>query len=131
MTQVPATALGRGLGFPLRVDRETGRTARAGGADKVRESILLILETEPGERVMRPGFGCGLRRFLAEPNTEAVRAEIAYEVELGLRAWEPRIELRGVSVDPGDDPSLVEIGIAYVHARTRRPDNLVYVLSLE
>ena len=43
--------------------------------------IYLILETEPGERVMRPGFGCGLRRYLMKPNTSATRALIERDVE--------------------------------------------------
>ena len=124
-----AQRLGRGWSFPLAPD-PAGRLAWADGPEKVRQSILLILETEPGERVMRPDFGCGLRRFLAQPNTVAVRAEIQREVELSLSAWEPRIHLTGVDATPGDDPAQVEIAIAYIHIRTQRPDGLVYVLAL-
>jgi phage baseplate assembly protein W len=125
-----AQRLGRGWGFPLAPDPANGRLAYAEGPEKVRQSILLILETEPGERVMRPDFGCGLRRFLAQPNTVAVRAEIQREIELSLAAWEPRIQLTEVDASPGDDPAEVEIGISYVHVRTQRPDSLLYVLPL-
>jgi phage baseplate assembly protein W len=125
-----AQRLGRGWSFPLAPDPASGRVAYADGPEKVRQSILLILETEPGERVMRPDFGCGLRRFLAQPNTVAVRAEIEREVELSLSSWEPRIRLTSVDASPADDPAEVEIGIAYVHVRTERPDSLVYVLPL-
>lgn len=121
--------LGRGWGFPVAIDRE-GRLPLADGPDKVRESIGIILDTEPGERVMLPGFGVGLRRYLAEPNTVAVRALIKRDVELGLGTWEPRINLDSVDVSPGDDPAEVLIAIAYTHLRDGRPDNLVYPFSL-
>ena len=44
-----------------------------GGMDLIRQSIATILDTEPGERIMLPSFGCGLRRYLMEPNTLATR----------------------------------------------------------
>ena len=124
-------SLGRGWSFPLRVERGAGGLAYLEGPEKVHQSIRLILETEPGERVMRPTFGCGLRRYLMKPNTVAVRALIRHDVELALSAWEPRIALTSIDVQPGDDPSLVEIAIAYVHVRTGTPDNVTYLLPLQ
>lgn len=123
--------LGRGLAFPLRPDERTRELPVADGAEKVRQSILLLLETEPGERVMRPSFGCGLRRFLAKPNSTATRALLQREVELALATFEPRIVLRSVRVEPGDDSSLVTIEIDYLHARDGSPGNLVYPFYLE
>ena len=91
----------------------------------------MMLDTEPGERIMRPTFGCGLRRYLMKPNTVDTRALIQADVERTLATWEPRIELESVRVDAGDDPALVLIRIAYTHARDRRPGNLVYPFYLE
>jgi uncharacterized protein len=122
--------LGRGWHFPVQVDATARRLSYAEGPEKVRESIWIVLDTEPGERIMRPTFGCGLRRYLGEPNTVAVRALIRHDVERALAAWEPRISLTGVEVRPGADPALVEIAISYVHVRTGRPDALVYPLAL-
>ena len=122
--------LGRGWRFPVQVDAERRKLLYVDGPEKVRESIWIILDTEPGERIMRPTFGCGLRRYLGEPNTVAVRALIRHDVEGALATWEPRIQVSSVDVTPGDDPSLVEIAIAYVHVRTSRPDNLVYPFRL-
>ena len=101
------------------------------GSDKVRLSIWIILATEPGERVMRPDFGCGLRQFLMKPNTSATRALIKGDVERALSSWEPRIRLEQVNVAPGEDPSLVLIHIHYVHTRDGSPGNLVYPFYLE
>jgi len=122
--------LGRGWSFPVQVDTDLRRLLYAAGPEKVRESIWIILDTEPGERIMRPSFGCGLRRYLGEPNTVAVRALIKLDVEQALTVWEPRISVSSVTVTPGDDPSLVEIAIDYVHVRTSRPDDLVYPFAL-
>ena len=123
--------LANGWSFPIRPDLRLGRLEYTEGPEKVRQSVLIILDTEPGERIMRPTFGCGLRRYLMKPNTTATRALIQHDVELALANWEPRISLRAVRVEPGDDPALVLIHIFYIHLRNRREDNLVYPFHLE
>ena len=123
--------LGKGWSFPVLPDAKDRQLHYAGGPEKVRQSIWIILETEPGERIMRPDFGCGLRRYLMKPNTSATRALIKRDVERALTAWEPRIKLRQVEVVAGDDPSMVLVGIHYVHARDGSPGNLVYPFYLE
>ena len=122
--------LGRGWSLPLAPDR-AGRLVYAEGSDKVRQAIGIVLQTEPGERLMRPDFGCGLRRFLMKPNTTATRALIEREVTRALTAWEPRIRLECVTVRPGADPALVLVAIAYAHLLDGRRDNLVYPFYLE
>jgi Bacteriophage baseplate protein W len=122
--------IGKGWAFPVAVDAGARGLRYVDGPEKVRESIWIILDTEPGERIMRPAFGCGLRRYLGEPNTVAVRALIRHDVEQALTAWEPRIAVSSVDVTPGGDPSLIEISVSYVHLRTSRPDNLVYPFFL-
>lgn len=123
--------LGRGLAFPLLPDPRSRALGTAAGNEKVRQSIALLLETEPGERLMRPTFGCGLRRYLGKPNSAATRALIKREVELALATWEPRIRLEGVAVVPGEDAALVLIEIRYQNTRDAKPGNLVYPFYLE
>lgn len=127
----PSRLLGCGWNFPIVPDALSGRLGYASGPDKVRQSIVLIIETEPGERIMRPTFGCGLRRYLMKPNTPATRALIQNDVELALAAFEPRIRVQEVSVDPGEDRLLVLVQIAYIHVLDGRKDNLVYPFYLE
>jgi uncharacterized protein len=123
--------LGRGWNFPVTPDPAAGNLRYVSGPEKVRQAILIILETEPGERVMRPDYGCGLRRFLMSPNAPTTRSLIARDVEFALNAFEPRIRTTTVTVDPGADPSLVLIQISYVHRTDGRSDNLVYPFYLE
>ena len=78
--------IGRGPRFPLRPDATTGGAmATVGGEQIIRQSIEAILDTEPGERVMRPDFGCGLRRYLMEPNTTATRAAMQRDIGTSSR----------------------------------------------
>lgn len=126
--------LGTGWQFPVIPDA-VGALEYTAGPDKVQQAIRIILDTEPGERVMRPAFGCGLRRYLMKPNSAATRALIKHDVERALGAFEQRINVTDIRVDPGsasgDDPSLVLIRIAYVHVRDNRPGNFVYPFYLE
>lgn len=121
---------GQGLAVPLE-PTPTGRLPLADGPEKVRQAIAIILDTEPGERLMLPRFGCGLRRFLMQPNTAATRAAMQREIDTALRAWEPRVNVERVDVSPGDDPSLVLVQIEYRHLLDGRRDNLVYPFYLE
>ena len=131
MTLTDAHRLGSGWPFPPRPEVTTNAIGWLSGAPHVRQSILLVLDTEPGERVMLPEFGCGLRRYLMEPNTPATRAAIAREVEGSLRRWEPRIELRPVVVSPTDDPATVLLVIDYRHLRDLVDDTLEVPFTFE
>lgn len=122
--------LGRGLALPLAPD-DTGRLPLAAGPARVRQAIYTILDTEPGERIMLPRFGCGLRRFLMQPNNSATRAQIEREVSDSLKRWEPRIAVGEVTVEAGEDAALVLIQVRYVHVHDNRPDNFVYPFYLE
>lgn len=121
--------LGRGWTFP--VEPEPVALTYTEGPEKVRQSIAIILDTDPGERIMRPTFGCGLRRYLMQPNTIATRSSIQHDVERALGAFEPRVQVTEVQVDPGDDPALVYISISYIHVRDGRPGNLVFPFYLQ
>lgn len=97
-----AAILGRGLSFPPRVGSD-GRICWSSGEDNIRESIAIILKTEPGERIALPTFGAGLGRFLFEPNNAATHARIGHAIERALTRWERRISVE--SVDVGTDPT--------------------------
>ena len=122
--------LGQGLGQPVAPD-DTGRLPFVSGPEKVRQSIFTLLDTDPGERVMRPDLGCGLRRYLMAPNNPATRAAIAREITQALGRWEPRIQLLDIHVSPTDDRAMVLIEIHYAQVLDARQDVLVYPFYLE
>jgi phage baseplate assembly protein W len=121
--------IGQGPRFPLRPN-PGGKLEYVNGEEVIRQAIGTILDTNPGERVMLPGFGCGLRRYIMEPNTTATRAAMERDIEDALTRWEPRVDLTNVAVTPGEEPSLVWIDISYVRLVDRREDNLVYPFYL-
>lgn len=118
--------LGRGLAFPLHTDA-TGSIALVGGEREVVESIRLILATSPGERPMRPEFGCAVHDLVFAPADAATAGQIAYEVRIALERWEPRITLDDVVVgfDQADRGTLL-IDIRYSLRGTNDPRNLVF-----
>jgi phage baseplate assembly protein W len=122
--------LGRGLGQPTAPDA-AGRLPSISGPEKVRQAIYTLLDTDPGERVMRPDFGCGLRRYLMHPNNPATRAAIQREITQAITRWEPRVKLVDIAVTPTDDRAMVLIEIHYAHVLDARQDVLVYPFYLE
>ena len=127
----PLDDAGRGLSFPPRVG-PGGRLAWSSDEDNIRESMRVILLTEPGERVMREDFGCGLRRFLFEPNTPTTRALIRERVERAIDRWERRIRVEDVDVeaDPGDD-RVIAISIQFRQVATGATGQLGLRLQVE
>jgi len=113
LTTKKRSLFGEGLSFPPRVGAD-GRLAWSAGDENVRESIRVILLTEPGERVMRGEFGCGLKRFLFEPNTATTRQLIRERVTRAIGRWEPRVAVEAVEVEPdGSDPRVVNVQISF------------------
>jgi phage baseplate assembly protein W len=125
-----AEFLGRGWAFPV-TSADDADVRMVEEAEDVRQAILLILETEPGERVMRPDFGAGLRGLVFEPMSSRLMALIRYRVTQGLTTWEPRITLHEVNVEV-TDPALgrLRVEIRYAIRATNTFYNLVYPFYL-
>lgn len=125
----PKDFLGRGWAFPLQ-QALAGDVAMVAAGEDIRQSIRLILETEPGERVMRPDFGCPLRHLLFEPINTNTMGLIKHRVEQALVEWEPRIDVRDVAVAPDPPLGRVDIKIGYLVRSTNTFYNLVYPFYL-
>jgi uncharacterized protein len=128
MTEVADQWLGTGVLFPLLP--VNGALGFVSGMELIRQSVEIILDTEPGERIMLPAFGCGLRRYLMQPNTLSTRTAMQEDIATALATWEPRISVSSVAVTTDDDPTLVWIEISYVRLADLRPDNMVYPFYL-
>ena len=118
--------LGSGLAFPLAVDHRGG-IALARAEEDIEQAIGLILGTVPGERPMRPEFGCRLRDYVFRGGTDDTRSALAVEVRNALVRWDPRVDIHGVAVEPDpDDPTLLYIDITYAPKATNDRRNLVF-----
>lgn len=118
--------IGSGWAFPVRTDR-TGGIALVSDQREIEESIRLILATSPGERPMRPEFGCAVHDYVFAPADAATAGDIAYAVRVALERWEPRIELDAVTVRFDDaEHGVLYIDISYAIRGTNDPRNLVF-----
>jgi len=121
-----ADFIGRGWSYPLGTSA-TGGIALSSGDDEISESIRLILGTAPGERPMRPDFGCAVHDLVFAAVDANFAGQVAYEVRASLLRWEPRIEVVDVTVTLDDErDGVVLIGIDYTLRTTNDRRNLVF-----
>lgn len=117
--------------WPLDGIDANGRLAAARDDESVREVMLSILLTRPGERLMRPQFGAGLLDFVHQPNNQTTRALIANLVKKAIGEWETRVVVLGVEVSPDpDDPAEVHIEVQYRLRHATVPQGLGLSLRL-
>ena len=121
-----ADFIGRGILFPLRVD-QSGSIALGAGADDIDASIRMAIITAPGERVMRPQFGCRIWDLLFEPINANTLGLMAEAVRDTVSQWEPRVDLEDLEVEPDPDrPAQVMIKMRYRVRATNDRRNLVF-----
>jgi len=122
----PSDFIGQGISFPLRVD-QSGAIATSSGPDGIDSSIRMVLTTAPGERLMRPDFGCRIWELLFEPINANTLGLMGEAVREAVGRWEPRVTLDDVRVDPSErDSGAVLINIDYTVRTTNDRRNLVY-----
>jgi phage baseplate assembly protein W len=118
--------VGRGFSWPMTVDH-TGSVRLTDSADDIDRSIQIVLITAPGERVMRPQFGCRIWELLFEPVTPNLLGLIAHAVRQAVAQWEPRVDVEAVTPEVDvNDSALVHVHIAYKVRATNDRRNLVY-----
>lgn len=97
----------------------------------VRQAIRLLLRTRPGERVMRPEYGCDLFRLIFSPNDETTAGLAIHFVREAVERWEPRVRI--VRIDAGADaerPEVLSISLQYTVIATGSADDLTLNITL-
>jgi phage baseplate assembly protein W len=118
--------IGTGVAFPLGVDRR-GALALAHDGEDVEQAISIILATTPGERPMRPEFGCGVHDYVFDVIDAATLGRMEADVRSALERWEPRIDLMSVDFDlEASADGLLLIELEYRLRATSDVRNLVY-----
>jgi uncharacterized protein len=125
-------AQGRVVSMDMGLDAY-GHIALSSYDDHVLQSILLIVRTTPGERVMRPDFGAGLSTLAFEPMGSATAALVQHLVTQALARFEPRVDVLSVNVNPPDpaNPGELVIELSYRVRRTDTITNVVFPFFLE
>jgi uncharacterized protein len=121
-----AALMGKRIAFPLQLN-DRNQLAMVDGDTSIRQSIYLIVMTVPGERVMRPEFGCRIHELIFDPLTEKTAITAEGYVEEAINRWEPRIIIEELEVSLGyHDRGELLILIKYRHKDRPDPRSLVF-----
>lgn len=124
--------IGRGWGFPVGIDA-TGGLRLASDEPEIEQAIAVVIGTSPGERVMRPEFGCRIHELVFAPNNPETVGLARRHVEEALGMWEPRIEVEEVEVSEDFeelDRGRLDIRVTYTVRGTKDSRSLVYPFYL-
>ncbi len=122
--------IGRGWAFPPRVG-PNGAMQLTNERTELNEAIRIILSTSPGQRVMRPAFGCRLQELIFAPNDSQTAAQARRYVEDALGMWEPRINVLDIRAYPEPHERFqLMIEVHYEVKATRDQRTLVYPFFL-
>ena len=108
-----------------------GRLGMVQESQALRQSLLLLLSTMPGERLRRPDYGCDLYRLLFSPNDETTHGLAMHYVTQAVNRFEPRVEV--IEVDASHDPlqgQFMRLLLRYRILRTREEDQLEFSIDL-
>ena len=123
--------LGRGWMFPVGVNPATGRIAMSDAEQDIREAIRIILETAPGERLMRPDFGCGIHDLVFSTISRATLGLFESRLREAIIKWEPRVEIVRVDISTREASNgKLEIELTCRVRETNNEFNLVFPFYL-
>lgn len=124
------TILGTGLAFPIQTNPR-GEIQLVSSDVDIAQSIQIILGTHPGERVMRPTFGCRVHEMMFEPRDATTMSMIKKYVDEALQLWEPRIQVFAINTESSDEQDgAIFVEIEYQVKATHDTRSIVYPFFL-
>lgn len=126
--------LGLGLKFPFRFSDRTGAPMESSDLDRINESVIQILETRPGERLMRPDFGSRVKDLVFERNDAVLKGLLRFHISDAIKRWERRIVVNEISFDDSSettDRHRLFVRIDYRVVQSNVPGNLVWPFCRE
>ncbi len=119
--------LGRGWGFPPEFSAKSKSARLVSAEEDIAESLRILMSTSPGERVMHPSYGCGLKAMVFESIDEATMTEIRDTIRRAVLFFEPRITLEEIVIDDAKAmEGILDIDLLYTIRTTNTRSNLVY-----
>lgn len=119
--------LGRGWAFPPEFDGGSGVARMVAGEADIAESLRILMATSPGERVMQPGYGCGLKALVFENISESAVTVVKDTIRRAILFFEPRITLEDIESDASRaDEGVLILKLVYTIRATNSRSNLVY-----
>ncbi len=119
--------LGTGWSFPPVFSPANRGAVMVSDEEDIRQSLVILFSTNPGERVMQPGYGCPLRSLMFQPLDEGTLTVMRDMVRKAVLFYEPRIDLDSVDVDPERAlEGVLMVRLAYRVRSTNSRSNMVY-----
>ena len=119
--------LGTGWGFPPAFNRHSAQVKMVSQEDDIRESLWILLSTSPGERIMNPAYGCGIKSLIFDNFNESTETELQDLIERAILFFEPRAILDNIQIDVTDVYNgLLRIHLDYRIRVTNSRHNMVY-----
>lgn len=120
------TFLGRGWSFPPEFTRGANDVKLVDDEEDIKQSLVILLSTIKGERVMRPDYGANMEDLLFEPLTVSLAKRMSNQLERAILFFEPRIKTNNIDFALDTENGLVEITIDYTIIATNNRRNIVY-----
>lgn len=121
--------LGTGWGFPPEFG-QYGSMRTVSAEEDIHESLYILLSTNPGERVMQPTYGCGLKSQVFEEINETAVTVMVDLIKRAILFFEPRVVVENIRVNSGNSEDilngLIKIDITYIVRTTNNRHNIVY-----
>ncbi|SBS31962.1 Gene 25-like lysozyme [Marinomonas spartinae] len=123
--------LGSGWAFPPTFAPSNQRATLSQDEEDIQQSLSILLSTSPGERIMRPDYGCRLSRFVFAELNQTTLTEIEYEIRQAILLFESRIDLQEIHIQPNSEKGQLLIRIEYLIVTTNTRSNMVYPFYLQ
>lgn len=121
-----AVFLGRGWAFPTHFDNQLGKVAMVDELEDIRQSLFVLLSTIPGERLMRPEYGCDLYQLVFEDFNTTTQTRAIDMVEQAILHFEPRIKVEGIEIEVEVMESIAHLRIFFWVPKVNSRHNIVY-----
>lgn len=119
--------LGTGWSFPPEFDNQTGRVKTSSDETDIQESLMILLSTRLGERIMVPGYGCNLEDLLFSPLTLTLKTFVGEQIKTAVLYHEPRIDIEKIDMaHSNENEGLLLIEIDYRVRSTNSRRNMVF-----
>jgi phage baseplate assembly protein W len=130
--QINKSFLGTGWSFPPSFNHHNSTFELVSEEDDIRQSLMLLIATAPGERIMNPAYGCDLNSLVFEPINDATCFEIISMVRMAILQFEPRVIVDEVVVHVASlEPGILHIQVDYTVIQTNSRSNFVYPFYLQ
>lgn len=121
--------LGTGWSFPPEFSKY-GSVKKVSAEEDIRESLYILLSTNPGERIMQPTYGCGLKAQVFEEINETAVTVMVDLIKRAILFFEPRVVVENIRVDSDNREDIlngqIKIHITYIVRSTNNRHNIVY-----